>query len=85
MLLITCPFCGPRNEAEFAYGGPVKPPRPDPARLGDGEWVEWLTHVPNPVGPVQEQWHHVRGCGTWLTLWRDTRSHDIVEAPHDGG
>ena len=29
MLLITCPFCGPRSETEFSYGGPAVPARPD--------------------------------------------------------
>ncbi len=85
MMQIPCPFCGPRNESEFSYGGPVKPPRPDPAMLSDAEWTAWLTQVPNPLGPVQEQWFHARGCGTWLSIWRDTRSHDIVEAPDDAG
>ena len=81
MMLIPCPFCGPRNESEFAFGGPVKRARPDPNAVSDAEWVDYLTVVPNPMGPVHERWHHVRGCGTWLTLWRDTRSHAIVGGP----
>ena len=28
MMNIPCPYCGPRNEGEFAFGGPVKPDRP---------------------------------------------------------
>jgi heterotetrameric sarcosine oxidase delta subunit len=63
----------------------VKPPRPDPAAVSDEEWAAWLTQVPNPLGPVEEQWWHVRGCGTWLTIWRDTRTHEIVEAPDEAG
>ena len=85
MMQIPCPFCGPRNEIEFSFGGPVKPPRPDPAAVSDEEWAAWLTQVPNPLGPVEEQWWHVRGCGTWLTIWRDTRTHEIVEAPDEAG
>ncbi|SFU16945.1 sarcosine oxidase subunit delta [Sedimentitalea nanhaiensis] len=83
MLLIPCPFCGPRNESEFAHGGPVRARRPDPDAVSDAAWVEYLTVTPNPQGPVQEHWWHVRGCGTWLTLWRDTTSHDIVKGPDD--
>ncbi len=83
MMLIPCPFCGHRNESEFTYGGPVKPDRPDPNATSDEDWVEYLTTVPNPFGPVQERWWHARGCGTWLTIWRDTRTHDIVEGPSD--
>ena len=53
MMLIPCPFCGHRNESEFTYGGPVKPDRPDPNATSDEDWVEYLTTVPNPFGPVQ--------------------------------
>jgi heterotetrameric sarcosine oxidase delta subunit len=81
MLLIPCPFCGKRSETEFAFGGPVLPARPDPASVSDAEWVDHLTVVPNPLGPIHEYWWHVRGCGAWLCIWRDTSSHDIVEAP----
>lgn len=83
MLQIPCPFCGPRNESEFSFGGPVGPDRPDPQTTTDEEWVEYLTVVPNPLGPVQERWWHVKGCGTWLTIWRHTLTHDIVEGPGD--
>lgn len=81
MLLIPCPFCGPRTESEFAFAGPARPRRPDPQVTDDAAWVDYLTVVPNPMGPVQERWVHARGCGTVVTLWRDTRTHDIVEAP----
>ena len=83
MMLIPCPFCGPRTESEFAYGGPARPPRPDPATTAEADWVGWLTEVPNPLGPVEERWCHLRGCGSWLTLWRDTRTHAIVGGPQD--
>ena len=82
MLLITCPFCGPRSETEFAYGGPVVEKRPDaPEALSDEDWIDFLTVVPNPMGPVQEKWWHAKGCGGWLTLERDTVTHDITSTP----
>ena len=81
MLLITCPFCGPRSESEFAYGGPVVDKRPSaPQEMSDTDWITHLTHVPNPMGPVTERWCHTRGCGTWVVITRDTVTHDIVEA-----
>ena len=83
MMLIPCPFCGKRNESEFIFGGAVGADRPDPNSVSDAEWVEYLTVVPNPLGSVQERWWHARGCGEWVTIWRDTRTHDIVEAPDD--
>ncbi len=82
MLLITCPFCGPRSESEFAYGGPKVAPRPAaPQDVSDQDWVQHMTHVPNPMGPVEERWWHVRGCGSRLVLTRDTGTHDILGAP----
>lgn len=81
MLVIPCPFCGDRVESEFIHGGPVTRDRPDPGKVSDAEWVDYLTMVPNPLGPVQERWWHARGCGAWLTIWRDTRTHDIVGGP----
>ena len=78
MLLITCPFCGARNETEFVYGGPVGKDRPDPTTCGDEEWLEYLLIVPNPIGPVEERWWHARGCSAWFTIWRNTVTHDIT-------
>ena len=83
MLLITCPFCGARNETEFAYGGPVAADRPEPVEVSDEEWLDYLLMVPNPIGPVEERWWHARGCGDWFTIWRNTITHDIVEVPGD--
>ncbi|MCV2873498.1 sarcosine oxidase subunit delta [Defluviimonas sp. WL0050] len=80
MLLIDCPFCGPRNETEFTYGGPALAPRPaDPGAVSDADWVDWVTVPPNPMGPVEERWWHSRGCGAWLTIRRHTVTHEITE------
>lgn len=83
MLLIPCPFCGPRNETEFAYGGPAQPPRPaNPADVPDADWVDWLTVPENRPGPVPESWCHAKGCGSWLTVVRDTATHAILTVRH---
>ena len=80
MLVLHCPFCGPRNESEFSYGGPAQAPRPeDPYLVGDAQWVDWLTVPENRMGQVPERWCHLRGCGSWLTLMRHTVTHDITE------
>ena len=84
MLRITCPFCGPRNESEFVHGGAAKSRRPeDPADVSDAAWVDYLTVPVNPMGPVRELWWHVRGCGRWITLSRDTVTHDILDEESD--
>ena len=84
MLKITCPFCGPRNESEFIHGGAAKTRRPDnPALINDADWVDHLTVTANPMGMVREKWWHVRGCGQWLVISRDTLTHDITDEGHD--
>jgi heterotetrameric sarcosine oxidase delta subunit len=78
MLLLNCPFCGTRNEAEFLHGGPARDPRPDdPDQMSNAEWIDYLTVPDNPVGPVKEKWWHVRGCGQWFVVERNTLTHDI--------
>ena len=81
MLIIHCPFCGPRNESEFMHGGPVKTERPHaPESMADSEWIDYLTVPQNPIGPVKEKWWHVRGCGKWLTITRHTVTHEFLQA-----
>ena len=85
MLVIECPFCGARDEREFAYGGPFFGPRPDDAgAIEDRDWVEQLTIPDNPLGPAKEWWWHDKGCGEWMLVVRDTRTNRILpdcEAP----
>ena len=78
MLKITCPFCGERNESEFIHGGALKPRRSDtPQAFDDNRWIDYLTVPPNPIGPLDERWWHVRGCGLWFTIRRNTLTHRI--------
>jgi heterotetrameric sarcosine oxidase delta subunit len=85
MMLIPCPFCGPRQETEFTYAGPDMGLRPEDAgALSSEDWVRALTVPPNPLGPVREHWRHSRGCGAWVTIRRDTRTHDILRPDDDG-
>ncbi len=79
MLLLDCPFCGPRNETEFAHGGTARPRRPEnPQEMSNADWIDHLIVPDNPMGPVREKWWHVRGCGQWFTVERDTRTHEIA-------
>jgi heterotetrameric sarcosine oxidase delta subunit len=78
MLLIPCPFCGPRDEVEFRYGGEAGIVRPkDPDALSDAEWAEYLYMRRNPKGLLEERWFHVHGCRRWFTLRRSTVTHEI--------
>jgi len=52
MLLIPCPYCGPRPELEFTYAGQAGISRPTtPSALTDEEWGAFLYLRENPRGP----------------------------------
>jgi len=79
MLLIDCPYCGPRDEIEFRCGGQAHLARPpDPETLTDEEWADYLFLRDNPKGLHAERWVHEAGCRRWFNLLRDTVSHRIV-------
>ena len=80
MLVITCPFCGPRDESEFVNGGPARHKRNRSSdELTDSAWIDYLIVTPNPMGPVTEEWWHVMGCSQWFTIKRDTVTHKIAD------
>jgi len=79
MLLIPCPWCGPRDEVEFHYGGEAHIPRPaEPDALDGAAWAEYLFMRSNPKGPFAERWVHHAGCRRWFNLLRDTATHRIL-------
>lgn len=79
MLLIDCPWCGPRDEVEFRYGGEAHIARPaDPSALSDEQWSEFLFIRNNPKGVFRERWVHAAGCRRWFNVMRDTMSHRII-------
>ena len=81
MMLITCPWCGPRNETEFHYGGQACVAYPaDPAALSDEEWGRFLFVRANPKGVFNERWSHSAGCRRWFSLYRDTVTHEVRPA-----
>ncbi|MBX7547876.1 sarcosine oxidase subunit delta family protein [Streptomyces sp. tea 10] len=85
MLLISCPWCGPRDEAEFHYGGQAHVPYPeDPAALGDEEWARYLFFRDNPKGPFAERWNHAAGCRKWFNAVRDTSTNEILAVYRPG-
>lgn len=76
-MLISCPYCGPRDAAEFTYRGDATLVRPAPDASDDA----WFDHVylrDNPAGPHRELWFHRAGCHAWVTVERDTRTHAVA-------
>lgn len=77
-MIIPCPHCGDRDLREFHCRGSAE--LLGEATTGTGEAALWharlhLRH--NPEGWTRELWYHARGCGAWLLVARNTRSHVI--------
>lgn len=80
MLLIDCPYCGPRAEIEFRCGGEAHVVRPGPHdEVTDEIWADYLFYGANPKGRHRERWLHSAGCGRWFNIARCTISHKITE------
>lgn len=85
MLLIPCPWCGPRPETEFRHAGEAHIARPpDPLALDDGAWAEFLYVRANPKGAHRERWRHIHGCGRFFNALRDTVT-DRIAATYGPG
>jgi heterotetrameric sarcosine oxidase delta subunit len=79
MLLIECPWCGPRDEQEYECGGQSHIQRPGPAEdVSDAQWAGYLYYRLNPRGGHAERWVHRYGCGRWFNMVRDTTTHQIL-------
>ena len=75
MMLITCPHCGPRAQAEFTYERTVDSvvrPDAEPAQA-----METLFARANPRGLDEELWRHIFGCRAWLVMTRHRVTHAI--------
>ena len=80
MLIIPCPYCGPRDEIEFACGGEAHIARPlAENKITDAEFADYLFIRDNPKGIFLERWRHSAGCRRWFNLARDTVTHEIIE------
>ncbi len=83
MLSIPCPWCGPRHEDEFTYGGGATVRRPEPG-APSAAWLAYVYLRDNPRGPHVEYWQHTLGCRAWFKVVRDTLTHEITaSAPAD--
>ena len=79
MLLIPCPWCGPRDEIEFRYGGEAHIPYPSaPQVVDDATWGAYLFIRDNPKGRFRERWRHTAGCRRWFNVLRDTATNEVL-------
>lgn len=77
MQLFPCPFCGPRPETEFHYGGEAGNARPDGADVSARRWASYLYERNNPKGTTREVWVHAT-CSEFFVMERDTVSHKLA-------
>ena len=73
---IKCPWCGDRPRQEFSYWGDATVARPTGDDFAD--WMDFTYLRENPAGPHRELWYHRSGCRSWLSVERDTTTHEIV-------
>ena len=80
MLLIECPYCGPRDQSEFSNGGEAHVKRPAGSQeISDREWGEYVFIRSNPKGLFYERWVHSHGCRKWFNCVRDTSTDEILK------
>lgn len=83
MLQIPCPYCGPREETEFSYGGEAHIMRPEnPDAMSDADWGDFLFMRRNTKGVFFERWVHAHGCRRWFNVARDTVTYEILAVYH---
>ena len=84
MLQIECPWCGPRDEQDFSYGGEAHIVRPkQPEKLDDAQWADYLFMRKNPKGEHLERWV-CNGCRRWFNVRRNTVT-DVITAVYKIG
>ena len=76
MKILHCPLNGPRNIAEFTYGGEYRVPL-DPDAASDRIWAEQVFFQENAAGAVLEWWFHTPSA-FWFLVERDTRTDEIL-------
>ena len=79
MLVIDCPWCGPRDESEYSYAGEANIERPlAPHELDDDQWADYVFMRTNPRGLHVENWVHSAGCRRYLNVYRHTVTNEIL-------
>ncbi|WP_423906719.1 sarcosine oxidase subunit delta [Candidatus Spongiihabitans sp.] len=73
MFLITCPWCGERDQTEFSCHGEAHIARPQhPQQLSDEQWGDYVFFRSNTKGVHYERWVHTHGCRRWFNAARNT-------------
>lgn len=79
MFVITCPYCGPRDQSEFTHAGEAHIARPEwRDDMTDAEWAEFVFMRKNTKGPYAERWVHSAGCRKFFNAIRNTASDEFL-------
>jgi sarcosine oxidase, subunit delta len=76
VILLPCPYCGPRNASEFRYVGELSA-RPDPNATSVEEWRTCLYTRLNPASWTTETWFHRAGCRQHFVVERHTVTNEV--------
>ena len=77
MILLNCPNCGPRNAAEFRFGGEYNPRPKNPLETPEAQWADYVYMRANTMGVQTEWWYHRSGCQLWFLARRDTDTNQV--------
>ncbi len=80
MLLVPCPWCGPRGSAEFRFVGDASS-RPDASAPKPDEWRAYLYAQANEADWTTETWYHRAGCRRYFKVERHRVSNEVRSAP----
>ena len=74
---IACPYCGERSNDEFTVLGDATALMARPTTATLPAFDTYVHERFNPAGRHEELWYHNGGCRQWLSVTRDTRSHEV--------
>ena len=77
MKIMNCPLNGPRNISEFICFGEVTD-MPNPNKVSDEEWADYIWMSNNTAGVVREWWCHV-ATAYWFIAKRNTITDEILK------
>lgn len=78
---IPCPFCGERDRQEFTVLGEAPSlARPSGLEVNPSTMFEYVYGRKNVAGVHSELWYHGAGCHAWLSIRRNTLTHEVISA-----
>jgi sarcosine oxidase subunit delta len=77
-MIITCPWCGSRDAAEFTYHGDGGIRRPSLSETDMEAFEAYVYDRENPAGPHKELWLHSHGCRSHVLVTRNTLTHEVI-------